>query len=85
HLPPEGHLKETAASNFSQAQIRPTQQATFSTELPHLGRLDDFCSFPKADVVTLTSIGRVWDISAVHRRRGERRILSNADFQRLRL
>lgn len=33
HLPPEGLLKETDASNFSQAQIRQTQQETFSTEL----------------------------------------------------
>lgn len=31
---------------------------------PHLGRLDDFCSFPKADVAILTSIGQVWDFAA---------------------
>lgn len=43
-------MKETGASNFLQAQIRPTQQATFSTELPHVGRKNLCAPAFKADI-----------------------------------
>lgn len=47
----------------------------------HLGRLDDFCSFPKADVATPTSIGQVWDKSVIRDHARERQVSVEADVR----
>lgn len=48
---------------------------------PYLGRLDDFCSFPKADVATPTSIGQVWDKSVIRDHARERQVSVEADVR----